>query len=258
MSPARLPRATRKQLTGARRAHMKRDWATARAGYTAVIEGAAEHPAADEARAALELVEREEVPAGRSGYRAFAWFLLAPLMWALGTLAAELGNTEALMVASIFGGLFAILAGVVSGLRALFRERGWGNKLAGAAAVGLVAAVFFASLEYEDQKRRRFMVHEGISAAAAAKMGIAEYYSEHERFPASNAEAGLVEPENLGNVNVRDVTVSAGGVITVVYARDPVAGETLVMQASADEDGQLSWDCTGGTVAPDARPAACR
>lgn len=125
------------------------------------------------------------------------------------------------------------------------------------AIVGILAAVALPA--YQDYLIRA-RVTEGLGLASAAKTAIAEN--------ASNATAfasGWTEPDPTDSV--ADVEIApANGVITITYT--PAAGGgTVTMVPTAGgaalavgtpPTGSISWDCTGGTLNTEFRPAQCR
>ena len=133
------------------------------------------------------------------------------------------------------------------------------------AIIGILAAIAIPA--YQDYTIRA-QVTEGMNLAAAAKVAATEYWQDRGVFPDSNATAGLADAGNIngkyvGSVNL-DQSTDVLGVITVTFGApgDPhrlILNDTLVFQAAAlDTDGDVTWDCTLGSVASKYRPAACR
>ena len=98
---------------------------------------------------------------------------------------------------------------------------------------------------------------------SAAKTGVAEYYMQYGIFPATNYDAGLVEPHQIYGNHVASITVSEGGVITTLYKENEnfrelgIGNYTVIIKPLPNETG-ISWDCTLGTMPDKYRPSNCR
>ena len=125
------------------------------------------------------------------------------------------------------------------------------------AIIGVLAA--FAFPAYQDYLARS-QVSEAVSLTSAGKTPLAEYFSSKSVWPST---AGDV----MGNVSgkyVSNITITAGNSATSPITltatmkssgiNPSVVGRTLELTSS---DGKL-WGCTGGTIGPTYRPAACR
>ena len=125
------------------------------------------------------------------------------------------------------------------------------------AIIGILAAVALPA--YQDYTVRG-RVSEGLVAASAAKIGVAENASSG--MPLGN---GYVAPTATGNVASVAVT-DATGVITVTTTAKagggtiifvPSAGGAALASGTIPSD-RISWNCTTGTLALKYRPAECR
>jgi Zn-dependent protease with chaperone function/Tfp pilus assembly protein PilE len=123
------------------------------------------------------------------------------------------------------------------------------------AMVGVLAAVAIPA--YQDYTVRA-KVTQGLGAASEAKAAVSEYYAKHRSACESNDECRLPRPEAMGSEAVRRITVARGSNITVDFAVRPVEGATIVLTPHAADSGELSWTCTGGTLAGKYRPLSCR
>jgi len=121
------------------------------------------------------------------------------------------------------------------------------------AIIGILAAIAIPS--YMDYTKRTH-VSEGLMLAGAAKTGVAEFYSSQGRWPTANASVGLTSAASISGNAVTSVEVN-GGVITVTY-NDKVNDAQTLELSPADQTGSITWDCTGGDVESQWRPANCR
>jgi type IV pilus assembly protein PilA len=82
------------------------------------------------------------------------------------------------------------------------------------AIIGILAAI--AMPAYQDYTVRS-KVTEGLNLAAASKLAVAESQASNGKFPATNKEAGLPDPDQIASKYVKSVTVGANGIISIVY-----------------------------------------
>ena len=126
------------------------------------------------------------------------------------------------------------------------------------AIIGLLAAI--ALPVYQDYTIRT-QVSEGQMLMAGAKSGVADFWSERGRFPATNASAGVVLAASITGSYVTQVAVGANGVITATYGKKvnrKVSGGTCTL-TPRDAGGSLTWTGTcNAQVLPKWRPAAFR
>jgi type IV pilus assembly protein PilA len=122
----------------------------------------------------------------------------------------------------------------------------------GLLVIGILAAI--AVPAYSDYTTRA-RVAEGLNEAAMAKLTVAEAYVSQGAWPADNAAAGYAfQPSaTLADVQIRENT------ITLTYqAPAAIAGQTIVLTASASDDYTVYWECNQGTMEMRFRPANCR
>ncbi len=124
------------------------------------------------------------------------------------------------------------------------------------AIIGILGAIAIPA--YQDYTVRA-KVSEGINLAAAAKTAVTETYLADGAFPTDNATAGLASSTSITGQNVNTVAVGASGIITVTYGTlaSGVTGVDITLVPN-DIGGSVEWDCTGGTLASQYRPANCR
>jgi hypothetical protein len=94
--------------------------------------------------------------------------------------------------------------------------------------------------------------------SAGAKVQITEYYSTNGRFPGAADIEQMSIPENAGPY-VSSITVEPDTGVIIVEYQEFVAstGGQLFLEPSAEESGQISWNCWS-TLSDKHVPAACR
>lgn len=120
------------------------------------------------------------------------------------------------------------------------------------AIIGILAAVAIPA--YQDYSGRA-RVTEGLNLVAAAKVAVSETAIANSVLPATQAETGYVSP--AATTNVSNISIGASGVITITYTAI-VGGGSLLLEPTLTANGDVTWDCTGGTLPDLYRPAPCR
>lgn len=121
------------------------------------------------------------------------------------------------------------------------------------AIVGILVAVAVFPM-YQDYTIKT-RVTEGLALATSAKLAVSETAVSNNALPANQAATGYVTP--AATTNVASILIGANGVITVTYT--PVSGGgTLILTPTLTGNGDVTWDCTGGTLLTKYRPASCR
>ena len=130
------------------------------------------------------------------------------------------------------------------------------------AIIGILAAIAIPA--YQDYTVRA-RVTEGVNAAGAARVSVAEYWNSNGAFPDDNAAAGLASPASYSSREVQTVTVtSSAGTALITVAFENVggtlaAGQDIVWVGTPNTGGAgLEWTCDTGTVQSKYRPANCR
>ena len=121
------------------------------------------------------------------------------------------------------------------------------------AIVGILAAIAIPA--YQDYTIRA-RVTEGLTMASAAKTAVAETF-QSQNAVATQAATGYVTPAATGSVTSIAVSGAGTGAITITYTA-AAGGGTITMVPTLVTGQPVTWDCTGGTLLPKYRPAACR
>jgi len=119
------------------------------------------------------------------------------------------------------------------------------------AIVGILAAIAIPA--YQDYTIRA-RVSEGLSLATAAKVAVSETF-QSQNAVASQAATGYASPTATDNVS--NITIAAGGTITVTYTA-AAGGGTVTLAPTLVAGSPITWDCKGGTLDAKYRPAICR
>lgn len=110
----------------------------------------------------------------------------------------------------------------------------------------------------------RAQVSEGVSLSGAAQTGIAEFYSNYGRMPASNASAGVPSDASITGKYVSDVLVGTNGKVKVSYgqaAANSKISSKYLWFSPVTSAGGVAWSCStsaGTTVDAQYLPASCR
>ena len=122
------------------------------------------------------------------------------------------------------------------------------------AILGILIAIAIPA--YQDYTIRT-KISEGLNIAAPVKLGVSEARQSNGVMPGTNAAAGVAG--TINSTYVSGVTVGANGVITIAYqAIDPkVNGQNITMTPTLT-NSVVRWNCKGGNVGPQFRPAECR
>ena len=111
------------------------------------------------------------------------------------------------------------------------------------AIIGILAAIAIPA--YQDYIIRS-QVSEGVGLMAGAKSGVADFWADTGRFPASNASAGLTASTSIVGTYVSEVGVGTDGVITATYGNNvnsKISGDTCTA-TPRDADGSIVWSGT--------------
>ena len=111
------------------------------------------------------------------------------------------------------------------------------------AIIGILAAIAIPA--YQDYLIRS-QVSEGLTMAAAAKAGVAEFYANKGAWPSSNSAAGLGDASDIQGKYVRSIEITNGG-IEITYGNEAnvknLASETVSLVPGASDNGDVIWKC---------------
>jgi type IV pilus assembly protein PilA len=122
------------------------------------------------------------------------------------------------------------------------------------AIIGILAAIAIPA--YQDYTIRA-RVTEGLNLASAAKLAVSETSITNNALPADQAATGYTSPAATSNVTSVAIAGDASGDITVTYTA-AAGGGTVILSPTLTANGDVTWDCTGGTLLAKYRPADCR
>lgn len=123
------------------------------------------------------------------------------------------------------------------------------------AIIGILAAVAIPA--YQDYTIRA-RVTEGLNLAAAAKLAVSETAISNNALPANQAATGYTSPAATNNVASIAIAGDGTAAITVTYVAAIGGGGTIILTPTLTANGDVTWTCTGGTLADKFRPANCR
>ncbi|ETN93000.1 Pilin [Gammaproteobacteria bacterium MOLA455] len=122
------------------------------------------------------------------------------------------------------------------------------------AIIGILAAVALPA--YQDYTVRA-RVTEGLSLAQSAKLAVSETAITNNALPATQAATGYTSP--AATENVTSVAVAGDGTAAITITYTAAAGNgTIIMTPNLTANGDVTWTCTGGTLADGFRPSNCR
>ncbi|MGI0116149.1 NINE protein [Zooshikella sp. RANM57] len=129
-----------------------------------------------------------------------------------------------------------------------------GGIIGGVVIVGILAAIAIPA--YHDYTIRA-KISDGLAFSEQAREQLSLFIRANNVFPDSNTQAGL--PETINNEIVSSIRVSKGGLLTIQFRKEIThqPRQTIVYRPSL-VNGQVEWDCSGGSLGPRFRPRACR
>jgi len=121
------------------------------------------------------------------------------------------------------------------------------------AIIGILAAVALPA--YQDYTTRA-KVTEGLSLSNTLKTMVSEHYNLERSFPTT--DAALANYTDTATTIVKSIA-SATNVITITF-NDVGAiseDETILLTATANGTGQISWACTSAAIEQEFLPSTC-
>jgi hypothetical protein len=107
------------------------------------------------------------------------------------------------------------------------------------------------SKQYQQEQRNRAAQARGLvgglQAAAGVKVAMTEFFLTEGKWPSSNQEFGLPAP-GFQEKGIQSVTVLPGGKIRVANTDLAHKGEFVMLSASVNAAGQVTWICTTSTI----------
>ncbi len=122
------------------------------------------------------------------------------------------------------------------------------------AIIGILAAIAIPA--YQDYTIRA-RVTEGLNMGSAAKLAVSETAITNNALPATQAATGYTSPAATDNVTSIAIAGDGTATITVTYTA-AAGGGTITLVPTLTANGDVTWDCTGGTLLAKYRPANCR
>lgn len=124
------------------------------------------------------------------------------------------------------------------------------------AILGILMAIAIPA--YQDYAVRA-KVSEGINLAGASKLGVAETYSSTGTLVGSNVSAGLPVATTIKGKYVTSVTVTANGVVSILYSgSEPKISGNILLLSPSTTAGAVQWKCKSTTVQARYLPSECR
>lgn len=120
------------------------------------------------------------------------------------------------------------------------------------AIIGILASIALPSYQTYVKKAHTL---EGITLATMAKSAIWDYWSANGAFPVDNDSAGFPSTISANSVTSINIVLNE---ITITYNQKVSIGDTIILQASENIPGSLTWDCKSGTLDSIYRPMSCR
>lgn len=118
--------------------------------------------------------------------------------------------------------------------------------------IGILAAI---AIPVYMQYNIRARVAEGLSLADSAKIDVSEATIVNSALPSNQNATAYISPGPTQNV--ASLVIGSNGIIIITYT--PLAGNgTIIITPTLQVNGDITWDCTGGTLLSQYRPANCR
>jgi len=131
---------------------------------------------------------------------------------------------------------------------------GAGGLLVVVAVIGVLAAIAIPA--YQDYTIRASTMA-ALAAAQPYEQGVLKYIQEHNERPSSNEDIGLGAEPQPPVPGIAGIEVGDQGEITIEFSAKGIAGKTLSLTPSIDDD-HLTWQCHSDDLLPKHLPSSCR
>lgn len=123
----------------------------------------------------------------------------------------------------------------------------------GVPVIGILAAIAIPAYQDYLTRSRLNMLYQQADQASRA---VGDYYRQHDRLPASFADAGF-EPSPLREVR-SEITLQTDGVIDARIIEQNRDDRTFQLRPTLDAQGEIVWTCSSYEVPDKQLPLACR
>jgi Zn-dependent protease with chaperone function len=157
------------------------------------------------------------------------------------------GNQAEFPKRSFWAGFFAFFVpriGVGGGLA---------NVMVVVAIIGILAAIALPA--YQDYTIRAKLAS-AFLMGDEIKKNATPFIKQYGELPNSLSSINL--PENYANDLVESVEITKDGFVMYISQPQQVAGKTLIFSPYYDEQKNIQWSCSGGTLEKKYRPVLCR
>lgn len=122
------------------------------------------------------------------------------------------------------------------------------------AIVSILVAVTFPAYEVYVKRTR---VANALTLAAGAQFAVAETTTINNALPATQVETGYISPSPTTDLQSIAIADDGSAAITLTFTA-VLGGKTLILTPTLGATGTLTWNCQGGTLSAQYRPAICR
>ena len=102
----------------------------------------------------------------------------------------------------------------------------------------------------------RARVTEGLNLATAAQLAVSETALSTSVLPATQAATTYTSPAQTPNV--ASIVIANDGTADIIITYTAAIGGTIILVPTLIPHVDITWDCTGGTLSSQFRPANCR
>jgi len=176
-------------------------------------------------------------------------------------------------------GIFYIIFGVLGWLVAIIEslvflftpKKSWEGKYSnvmptsgGVIAAAVIGSVFFIGIlaaiaipAYQDYTYRA-KISEALNQINPIQREMQRYVNENSRFAGDIEELGIRANARLAIIE--SISLKEQGIIKLQFSKIgvPLIAKETMLFVPTNTDGQLTWDCSGGTLPTKYRPPACR